>query len=255
MKKFFYYFLYIIIVINIFASNINASDYDIVKFNKCIDGDTASFILDEEIIKVRFLAIDTPESVHPKKEVDPIGILASNYTCEKLKNAKEIKLEYDPGSNKKDKYSRLLAWIWVDNSLLQEELIKLGYAKVYYIYGNYKYTTQLYEIEEKAKKDKLGIWENPLIYTVDFYSDEKLLKTEKVTLNDKANYFIPVKKGYRFISWNYNNIVFNFDTRIDKDMKLEATFEREISIYEIFIYIIIIYIIQKLGIKRIKLKK
>lgn len=39
-----------------------------VKLSKCVDGDTARFILNKEEIKARFLAIDTPESVHPTKE-------------------------------------------------------------------------------------------------------------------------------------------------------------------------------------------
>ncbi len=255
MKKIISYLLYIILFINLFTLNIKADNFEIVKFNKCVDGDTASFILNDEIVKVRFLAIDAPETVHPKKDKDPIGILASNYTCEKIKNAKEIKLEYDPGSNKKDKYGRLLAWIWVDDTLLQEDLIELGYAKVYYIYGDYKYTSKLYEIEEKAKKEKLGIWEEPPIYKVDFYIDETLIKTINVTQNDKIDSFTPSKKGYKFVSWNLNNKVFDFDTRIDKDLKLDASFEKELSIYELIIYIILIYFIQKFGIKKVKWKK
>lgn len=255
MKKRFYYLLYIIFFINLFTLNIKAESFNIVKFNKCIDGDTASFILNDEVVKVRFLAIDTPETVHPNKDKDPIGILASNFTCEKIKNAKEIKLEYDSGSDKKDKYNRLLAWIWVDNILLQEELIELGYAKVYYIYGDYKYTSKLYETEDKAKQNKLGIWKEPPIYKIDFYIDQNLIKSENVTLNDKLDFFKPTKKGYKFISWELNNKTFDFDTRIDKDLKLDASFEKEISIYEIIIYIIIVYIIQKFGLKNVKWKK
>lgn len=63
-----------------------------VKFLSCVDGDTAKFILDEDEIKARFLAIDTPETVHPTKKEEPYGKEASNYTCDKLTNAKKLLL-------------------------------------------------------------------------------------------------------------------------------------------------------------------
>lgn len=255
MKKYFNYILYILILFNLFVLNISADDFETVKFHKCIDGDTASFLLDDEIIKVRFLAIDTPETVHPKKDINPIGVLASDYTCNKIKNAKEIKLEYDAGSDKKDKYNRTLAWIWVDDSLLQEELIEQGLGKVNYIYGDYKYTETLYEKEEIAKKNNLGMWKDPIVYTVEFYIDEKLLKSENVIENSIVDKFIPSKKGYKFISWKENNKDFDFNTRINDNVKLNASFEKQISIYEIIFYLIIIYILQKLGYKKIKWRK
>ena len=88
-----------------------------VKFKSGVDGDTAKFILDGEVITARFLAIDTPET---KGKVEPYGKEASNYTCKKLKNAKEIKFEYDKNADK-DKYDRYLVWVFIDNELLQKE--------------------------------------------------------------------------------------------------------------------------------------
>lgn len=130
----------------------------ILIFDECVDGDTAKFILNDKKIKVRFLAVDTPETVDPDKEPEPYGKEASNYTCDKIKNANEIILEYDPGSDKTDKYDRYLGWIYVDGEMLQKELITLGYAKVAYLYGDYLYTEELKDLEEIAKKDKKGIW-------------------------------------------------------------------------------------------------
>lgn len=129
-----------------------------VKLNKCVDGDTAKFEIAGEIKRVRFLAVDTPESVHPKKKVEKYGKEASNYTCSKLTNAKKIVLEYDEKSTKTDKYDRELAWIFVDDELLQKDLISKGYAKVAYLYGNYKYTDILKKEEKKAKAKKIKIW-------------------------------------------------------------------------------------------------
>lgn len=131
-----------------------------VKFKKCVDGDTATFMYKNEELKARFLAIDTPETKHPTKGEEPFGKEASEYTCNSLKNANVIKLEYDKNSDELDKYDRHLVWVFIDDKLLQKELISKGLAKVAYLYGDYKYTEELKETEKIAKKNKIGIWSN-----------------------------------------------------------------------------------------------
>jgi micrococcal nuclease len=131
-----------------------------VKLVDCIDGDTASFKIYNNIKTVRFLAVDTPESVHPTKEIEPYGIESSEYTCNELKKAKTIEIEFDINSELSDKYDRLLAWIFVDGKLLQSKLISKGYAKVAYLYADYKYTSILLDEEKIAKQKELGIWYN-----------------------------------------------------------------------------------------------
>lgn len=138
-----------------------------VEFSECVDGDTAKFVYKEEVITARFLAIDTPETKHPTKGIEPYGEEASEYTCNKLKGAKSIELEYDNDSDKLDKYNRHLVWVFVDDSLLQKELVSKGYASVAYLYGDYKYTKILEDAEQDAEENKLGIWsieENNLNY-------------------------------------------------------------------------------------------
>ncbi len=144
---------------NIINNTSNLSNERIeVKYSESVDGDTAKFKLDEEIITVRFLGIDTPETVHPSLGEQPYGKEASNYTKEKLQNANKIELEYDSNSSKTDKYGRHLAWIWVDDSLLQEELIREGLAQTYMLQDNYTYAWLLQEKQEEAKEEKVGIW-------------------------------------------------------------------------------------------------
>lgn len=133
-----------------------------VKFSKCVDGDTADFIIQGVEKKVRFLAIDTPEVNHPEKGSEPFGKDASNFTCNALKNAKKIVLEYDGNSEKEDKYGRILAFVYVDDELLEEKLIINGLAKVNYIYGDYAHVSLLKEKEEIAKRNEVGIWSNNL---------------------------------------------------------------------------------------------
>ena len=135
------------------------NESETVKLSKCVDGDTAKFIMEDGSIKTaRFLAIDTPESVHPKKEVEAYGKEASEYTCNLLKSAKSLKVEYDKASEKTDKYGRILVWVYADNKLVQETLLEEGYAKVAYLYANYEYTDHLKSVESTAKSKKLRIW-------------------------------------------------------------------------------------------------
>lgn len=131
---------------------------EIVLLDKCIDGDTASFKISKEIKKTRFLAIDTMEVNSGSVESMKYGKMAKDFTCSKLKKAKKITLEYDANSDKEDKYGRVLAFVYADDELLQKSLIKEGLARVYYVYGDYKYLDELKTEEEIAKKNKIGIW-------------------------------------------------------------------------------------------------
>lgn len=153
MKKIFIVFLFLLII----PINVSALEKE-VKLVKCVDGDTAKFLIDNKEQSARFLAVDTPETKHPKKGVEKFGPEASEYTCNRLTNAKKIVLEYDDNSTKEDKYGRALVWVFVDGDLLQEELIKKGYAKVAYLYDDYKYTEKLQTAEKKAKNKEVGIW-------------------------------------------------------------------------------------------------
>ena len=153
MKK----FVFIIFISLIFIFNASAKEMN-VTFSSCVDGDTAKFIYEDEEIKARFLAIDTPETKHPTKGEEPFGKEASEYTCEKLKSADKIVLEFDEDSDEKDKYDRYLVWVFVDGDLLQKELVRKGLASVAYLYGDYKYTSELEEAEQLAEDEKLGIW-------------------------------------------------------------------------------------------------
>lgn len=144
-------------------NNVNARE--IVTLSKCVDGDTAWFYLNEKEIKTRFLAIDTPESTN---KIEAYGKEASNFTCDKLTNAKKIEIEYDENSDKTDKYNRELVWVFVDNELLQNLIIKEGLGEVAYLYGDYKYTNLLQKSQLEAQEKKINIW-STTDYSIQFY--------------------------------------------------------------------------------------
>lgn len=148
--------LVFLILFLLFSNNVYAKEE--VKFFKCVDGDTIKVLIRNNEKTVRLLAVDTPESVHPKKSVEYYGKEASEYTCNTITNAKKIELEYDSNSDKEDKYGRLLAWVFVDDYLLQDLLIQNSYAEVAYLYGDYKYTSLLQDHQSIAETKGEGIW-------------------------------------------------------------------------------------------------
>ena len=137
---------------------IHMNDYEIVQaaytkkyeavYLYDMDGDTAVFALDGKEVVCRFLAVDCPE--HGDEGYDA----ANSFTRKQLSSARKIVLELDPHSEEYDRYDRLLAWVWVDDELLQAKLIRYGHASISYLFGNYLYTDQLYRIEKKAKKSQ-----------------------------------------------------------------------------------------------------
>lgn len=150
----------VVIILSIFFLVLNqVYAKEEVEFSKCVDGDTIKVLLNRKEYTVRLLAVDTPESVHPQKKVEYYGKEASEYTCKKITNATKIELEYDDNSDKMDKYDRLLAWVYIDDILLQESLVENGYAKVAYLYGDYKYTKHLEQIQELVSAKNIGIWD------------------------------------------------------------------------------------------------
>lgn len=173
MKKIFFLFIFF------FCFSINASNKFSVKFDKCIDGDTARFFINGESRTVRFLSINAPEIAHDDIKEEFYGVESSEYACKLLSRASSIKLQYDPKSDKVDKYDRVLAWVYVDGELLQKELVSKGYAEVKYVYDDYLYSNELKELENISKEKKLGMWSNvsnkkesntPSIHDLIYYS-------------------------------------------------------------------------------------
>jgi len=181
-----------------------------VEFSKCVDGDTIKVLLDGKEYTVRMLAVDTPESVHPTKGVEYYGKEASNYTCEQVTNAKKIEIEYDDASDKIDKYDRLLVWVFTDGKLLQKSLIENGYAKVAYLYGDYKYTSELESAQELASAKNIGIW-NEEAKTK--YNNDNNIKIE-TSINEKEESSNYTKKDIIIIAVLLLIIVFVGDKTI-----------------------------------------
>lgn len=125
---------------------------------RVIDGDTivVKMIKSDLFYIVRLIGVDTPETVHPTKQVEYFGKEAIAYTKRNLLG-KYVKLTYD--WQKQDKYRRLLAYIWIDGKIFNRKIIEDGYAFAYIKYSfRDEYMRQFRKAEEDARTHKRGLW-------------------------------------------------------------------------------------------------
>lgn len=161
----------LLIILFFICINVKAEIVE-VTYKKCVDGDTAWFTVNNEDLKVRFIAINAPELEHEEKEAEYYSEEAKDYVCTKLERSEKIELEFDPKSDKQDKYDRYIAWVFVDGKLLQKDIVKNGYAKVDYIYDDYKYVDELYKSEKISKSKRLGIWKDYVSKDFNYYFEK-----------------------------------------------------------------------------------
>ncbi|MDM5300064.1 thermonuclease family protein [Bacillus subtilis] len=122
-----------------------------------VDGDTIDVRLKNgKQERVRFILVDTPETVHPKKGEEPFGREASDFTKRMLCD-QEVNLKF--GIQERDKYGRLLAYVYLkDGTMINELLLEKGLARVAVFPPNTEFVDEFHDIESQAKKENKGIW-------------------------------------------------------------------------------------------------
>lgn len=128
------------------------------KVLKVIDGDTIVIDKDGTSETIRMIGVDTPETVHPSKAVQCFGVEASNQTKTWL-TGQLVKLEVDSSQGERDKYGRLLAYVFrTDNLFVNQKLIDEGFAYEYTYNLPYKYQAEFKTAEVEARTNKRGLW-------------------------------------------------------------------------------------------------
>lgn len=123
---------------------------------RVVDGDTFVIRADGEEEKVRLIGLDTPESVHADPDRNsPYGEVASEYT-RSMVDGEEVYLEFDVSP--RDKYGRLLAYVYVDGKMLNEMILKEGHGRAGTYPPNVKYTDRFYELQREAREENRGGW-------------------------------------------------------------------------------------------------
>jgi micrococcal nuclease len=121
-----------------------------------VDGDTIDVQLrNGRIERVRILGADTPETVDPRKPVQCYGHEASAYTKARLLG-RRVRLETD--AEVRDKYGRLLAYVYVDGKRYDDELLRLGYARLLIIPPNGIHAQAMLKAELAARSEHRGMW-------------------------------------------------------------------------------------------------
>lgn len=132
---------------------------------RVVDGDTIIVNINGKDERLRFIGVDTPESVHPDKSKNvPYGQVASDFTKAQLEG-KSVTLEFD--AQERDRYGRLLAYVYVDGKMFNETLLEEGHAKVATFPPNVKYVEGFTVRQREAREGQKGLWAEGL-----FLADE-----------------------------------------------------------------------------------
>lgn len=124
---------------------------------RAVDGDTIVIASGE---KVRYIGIDTPETVDPRRTVGCFGKEASDEN-KKLVEGKIVLLTKDV--SEKDKFDRLLRFVYIkqDNGSLvfvNDFLVRNGFAKASTFPPDVKFAAQFVEAEKEARENQRGLW-------------------------------------------------------------------------------------------------
>lgn len=126
------------------------------KVTRIVDGDTIEINYQGRTESVRLLLVDTPETKHPQLPVQPFGPEASAF-AEEMLLGKTVQVEFD--GPKRDKYDRMLAYLWVDGKNFNEMLLEKGLARYAYVYDPpYTHQSSMKAAEARAKEKRIGIW-------------------------------------------------------------------------------------------------
>ncbi len=138
---------------------------------RVVDGDTLKVRYWGKKESIRLIGIDTPESRVNKKAkrdakrsgqdietITAMGKKASEYVENLVKTGDLITIEFD--AQQRDRYGRLLGYIYLSNGkMLNEEIVKAGYANVMTIPPNVKYQDRFLKDYQEARERKRGLWE------------------------------------------------------------------------------------------------
>lgn len=128
------------------------ANQDEVLVKRVIDGDTIELA---DGRKVRYIGMDTPETVDPRQPVQCFGKEASEKNKE-LVEGKQVRLEKDVSET--DKYGRLLRYVFIGDLFVNDYLVRQGYASVATFPPDVKYQEQFLQAQKEARENNRGLW-------------------------------------------------------------------------------------------------
>jgi micrococcal nuclease len=125
------------------------------RVTRVVDGDTIEVLMAGTTYKVRYIGVDTPETVDPRRPVGCYGREASERNRQ-LVEEKTVVLEKDVSET--DKYGRLLRYVWVDGEMVNALLVQEGYAIASTYPPDVKYQELFLGLQREARDAGLGLW-------------------------------------------------------------------------------------------------
>lgn len=132
--------------------SLGSQEREKVKVIRVIDGDTIEL---EDGRRVRYIGIDTPETVDPQKPVQCFGKEAY-LENKKLVEGKQIEMEKDISET--DQYGRILRYVWAEGVFVNEHLVREGFAHAVTFPPDVRYQELFLEAERKAREEGKGFW-------------------------------------------------------------------------------------------------
>ena len=126
---------------------------------RVIDGDTIVVEMDGVQYRVRYIGIDTPETHHPTDGADNYGFEATEANRSFVPEGSEVVLQRDISET--DMYGRLLRYVFVDNVLVNAELVRMGLARVLFYEPDVRYEGEIKRAEAEAVAARRGIYGPP----------------------------------------------------------------------------------------------
>lgn len=123
------------------------------------DGDTIKLDMNGNTETVRFIGVDTPETHDPRKAVQCFGEAASAHTKQLIQAQDgQVRLEADPLDTNRDRYNRLLRYVYLkDGTLLNAKIIEDGYGFAY-PYFPFEKKAEFAALQDQAKQESRGLW-------------------------------------------------------------------------------------------------
>jgi micrococcal nuclease len=122
---------------------------------RVVDGDTIYVAIGNQIESVRYIGINAPELHHPTRGEEPGGAAAREVN-RALVEGRWITLVLDVAP--RDRYGRVLAYVWVDGRFVNGELVWRGYAQAATYPPNARYADYFRALEGQARTASRGLW-------------------------------------------------------------------------------------------------
>jgi micrococcal nuclease len=122
---------------------------------RVVDGDTIRVRIGDRVERVRYIGVNAPELHHPRRGEEPGGREAAAVNAE-LVAGRTVRLVLDVQS--RDRFGRLLAYVWVDDVMVNAELVRRGYAQVMTVPPNVRYQSLFLELQRDARRAGRGLW-------------------------------------------------------------------------------------------------